>query len=334
MPEASSEQTLPEALDAANVADFLVRRRVLNRSQAVTRTESLGGGVSSVVLLVETQEARYVVKQPLERLRVAEEWRAGRERALIEAAALAFAGRAAPGSVPTLVDLDADTYAVTMAAAPPTWRPWKEMLLEGLADPRRAVVLGMLLGTLHAASRADPELLRSLGDLHLFEQLRIDPYHRTVAGRHPDLAATIAGVIDQLLRPRTRAFVHGDFSPKNVLVGDEGCWLIDFEVAHAGNPLFDVAFMTSHLLLKSLHRPPDAGRLRGVASAFLDAYRATDAPAFERQDLTGHVGCLVLARVDGKSPVDYLDTKARESARALGRRLLKDGGDVLETWPA
>ena len=321
-------------VDPTNVGDYLARRGVLGPTDVVTRVESLGGGVSSVVLLVETAQSRYVVKQPLERLRVAEEWHAGRERALIEAVALDFARRTLPESIPSLVDRDTIRYALTMTAAPRHWRSWKELLLAGRVDLQLGAHLGTLLGTLQAASRRDPDLLQSLGDLCLFEQLRIDPYHRAIARRHPDLAAPIQDVIEQLLEPETCSFVHGDFSPKNVLVGDEGSWLIDFEVAHAGNPLFDLAFMTSHLLLKAVHRSQDAGRLRGVASAFLDAYCSSGAPKFGSLDLARQVGCLVLARVDGKSPVEYLDPRGRDSARALGRRLILGDFDLLERWPA
>lgn len=333
MPESNSAADSVSVVDVVTATRHLARRDVLKGSDVVTRVQALGGGVSNVVLLVESSRARYVIKQPLEKLRVAEDWRASRERVFREAAALDFVGRTAPGSAPTVVDLDTHGYALTMAAAPPDWRSWKELLLAGHIDPRLGAHLGSVLGTLHVESRRDSAFLHALEDLRLFEQLRIDPYHRTVATRHPDLAAEITSVITELGQPKTRYFVHGDFSPKNILVGKQGCWLIDFEVAHAGNPLFDVAFMTSHLVLKAVHHPADTERFRQVASAFLQSYAASGAPSFDQRSLSRQVGCLVLARVDGKSPVEYLSAGGREMARALGRQLVQGGHHLLEQWP-
>ena len=119
--------------------------------------------------------------------------------------------------------------------------------------------------------------------------------------------------------------VHGDYSPKNVLVGD-GMWVIDFEVAHFGDPVFDVAYMLNHLLLKLLHLPGSAPALESSAACFWEAYasRVQDALLPETQYLLGHVGALMVARVDGKSPVEYLTRDEQDLARQLGSVLLLD----------
>jgi 5-methylthioribose kinase len=121
--------------------------------------------------------------------------------------------------------------------------------------------------------------------------------------------------------------VHGDYSPKNVLVGDRELWVLDFEVAHFGNPVFDVAFMLTHLVLTALHTGRDDVRRTGVA--FRAAYgEALGDRAAGDDELALHVGALVLARTDGKSLEDYLTDDERAVARAHALALLERGGDV------
>jgi streptomycin 6-kinase len=127
------------------------------------------------------------------------------------------------------------------------------------------------------------------------------------------------------MQARRLCIVHGDFSPKNVLVGPEPqLWVIDFEVAHLGDPAFDVAFLLCHLMLKSLHRPELAVEYDRCAIEFATTYqmgaRAELAPSWEY--VLGHVGCLLLARVEGKSPAEYLTAEERSRAQRFGEILV------------
>jgi aminoglycoside phosphotransferase (APT) family kinase protein len=275
----------------------------------------LGGGVSNVVLGVRIGDRDVVVKQALPRLRVTDEWTAKRERALNEAAALELAGRIAPAAVPRVLDVDTGRFALVVERAPAAWRPWKEQLLAGAAETAVATRLGELLASWHRSTSGDSSVAERFGDDDIFEQLRLAPYHRTVAERRPELADAIHEQVDALLARRS-CLVHGDYSPKNVLIGDGGLWVIDFEVAHYGDPVFDIAFLITHLLLKAIRRPESRHAYERCATAFLDAYGGVPAAR-----LLGQVGCLVSARVDGKSPVEYLDGR-RKRARALGAQLL------------
>jgi 5-methylthioribose kinase len=293
----------------------------------------LSGGVSNVVLHASTPDGDLVVKQSLPRLNVAEEWLASQERTIREAAALRVASAGIPGSVPEVIALDEQRYVLVIQAAPLDWANWKQQLLAGEVDERTAVWLGRWLGRWQRLARgegSDP-----FADNDVFLQLRVDPYYRVAAARNADLGPVIDDYVASMLATR-RCLVHGDFSPKNVLVGGGGeRWVIDFEVVHVGDPVFDVAFMLNHLVLKSLHRARLADELRRCASAFLTAYEA-EAPRElvpERRYLAGHLGCLMLARVDGKSPAEYLTADERELAGALARRLLASPPvDVDETW--
>jgi 5-methylthioribose kinase len=309
---------MAEQLSLENVAAYLVRRSVFSATD-VLEAKELTGGVACAVFVVHGDGKRVVVKQALERFRVADEWLVPPGRAVTEAQALELMAQLAPSSVPPLVDSDAEAFALVMEEAPADWRPWKVLLLEGIADPTVATRLGGLLAVLHSAD-AD------LGSAESFEAQRVDPYLRTIQQRHPGLAERIGTYIERLLATRL-CVVHGDYSPKNVLVGDEGLWVIDWEVVHRGDPMFDLAFLLNHLLLKTIHLPRARDGYEKCGRAFLDAY----GPVEDMPYLLGLVGCLMLARVDGKSPAEYLTEPERDQARTAGIALLSDPPNVLET---
>jgi aminoglycoside phosphotransferase (APT) family kinase protein len=310
-----------ELLSLSTVGGYLAGRGLIGAGDA-SRAAELGGGISNVVLAVESGATRLVVKQALPRLRVAELWLAKRERAINEAEALSLADRITPGGVPALLDLDRERCALTLEAAPASWTSWKTRLLRGEVEPAVARRLGELLAAWHRGTFADAAVARDFADTEVFEQLRVDPYYRTVARRRPELAGAIDGYVRRMEASR-RCLVHGDFSPKNVLVG-ERVWVLDFEVAHYGDPAFDVAFMLHHLVLKRIHRPAARDALERCASEFWEAYRrgVPDELLPESGYVLGHVGCLMVARVEGKSPAEYLSPRGQDAARALGARLL------------
>jgi hypothetical protein len=265
---------------------------------------------------------------------VAEEWLADPARLETEGRALRLAGRLAPGSAPEVYDLS-DGYLV-IERAPESWVPWKQPLLEGTVDAEVAERLGTVLGTYQRSTAGRDDLLRDFGDLTAFGQLRVDPFHRTVAGRHPDLADVIGRTVDVMAASRV-CLVHGDYTPKNVLVDPDGpgLWVIDWEVAHLGDPTFDPAWTIGHLLLKSVHRPEAAPAYAAAGRAFLSGHaEALDgAVAIDPAQLVRQTGCLLLARVDGKSPADYLTAAQRPRVRDLARRLLTaPPATITDAW--
>ena len=320
-------------LTGATVGAYLEEKDLLAPGAPIEVTE-LGGGVSNIVLGVESDGLSCVVKQSLPRLRVADEWLAKPERAITEARALELAAALMPGAVPRVLELDREACAFTIERAPAAWQNWKDDLLEGRADETVARRVGLLLAAWHGGT-TDEAMADAFADREGFDQLRIDPYYRTVMRAHPDLAGAVGAYMERLLGPGL-CLVHGDYSPKNVLVGPERLWLIDFEVTHFGEPSFDLAFMLNHLFLKALHRPGTTAGYLGCALAFWTAY--TDAvPGLLAPDAAavfGQVGCLMVARVDGKSPAEYLSAEERTRARSLGRRLLSnpphDPADAFE----
>jgi 5-methylthioribose kinase len=314
-------------LSVETVAEYLAGRGVIDQAaRAKAESRTLGGGVSNVVLAVKTPDTEVVVKQSLPKLRVAEEWLAKQERAITEAAALRLAAELTPGAVPAVLDVDEDAFTLTIACAPSHWVNWKDQLLAGRADAAVAAELGRLLAAWHGGTTATTrEAMQRFDDQEAFEQLRVDPYYRTAMARHPDLARPITACIDRMAATR-QCLVHGDYSPKNVLVGDGAMWVLDFEVAHLGDPAFDLAFLHNHLLLKAIHRPARRDIYRACADAFDAAYTEPVDRGYVRQ----HLGCLLLARVDGKSPAEYLTEDERTTARAMARSVLLKNEDPWE----
>jgi aminoglycoside phosphotransferase (APT) family kinase protein len=325
-----------DLLDADTVVAYLRHRQLLKGSAEPT-VSVLSGGVSSVALLVRAGDRAMVVKQALPKLRVEADWRASRERTLTEAAALLVYERLTPHAVPRVLDTDPSTFALTMEAVPPGLRLWKTLLLEGEVDSRVAAQLGSTLGRWHALTANDAEIARRFGDRTVFMQLRIEPFYEAVAARHPRLAPAIEDTVEATLADQ-RCLVHGDFSPKNVLVDHERAVVLDCEVAHLGDPSFDVAFLLHHLALKVLARPAAGARLQACATRFLRCYeRRVGTPGrLDQTRLLRHTACLMLARVDGKSPVEYLDELQRDQVRAVTGHLLRLGkqGSTADLWRA
>jgi aminoglycoside phosphotransferase (APT) family kinase protein len=253
-------------LSPENILSYLSSRGLAGPQDAVEVRE-LGGGVSNIVLLVEWRdppERRWVIKQSLEKLRVKDDWRSERSRIYREAEAIqALRPVLGAASLPEVVHIDRENYLYIMTAAPVGSVSWKESLLAGQVDLRVARLAGVLLGRMMNAARADSTLPERFADRTVFDQLRIDPYYRTTAKRHPDVRGAIVQLVSNSWNLQT-ALVHGDYSPKNMLVRDGNIFLIDFEVIHWGDPAFDAAFFLNHLCLKSLYQPP-------FASAYLDA---------------------------------------------------------------
>jgi 5-methylthioribose kinase len=319
-------------LTVESVADYLRERGVLG--QAHVTVEPLDGGVSNDVLAVTGDDIDVVVKQALPRLRVAQEWYADVTRILTEAAALRFASSIRPDDVPAVVDVDEAAMTLTLARADRALRNWKADLLRGSVDRRTGERLATALAAWHASSTDRPELCERFGT-GAFVELRISPYHRAISARHPAVSARIDTLADGLLTRRL-CLVHGDLSPKNVLAdGDQIC-VLDWEVAHYGDPVFDVAFLQTHLLLKAIHRPASAHAYNDVAACFLQTYDEAVPGVLRSPDdyLAGHVACLLLARVDGKSPAEYLTTAEADRVRALALDALSDATDVAKLWQA
>lgn len=317
---------MSEAPDPAILT--FIDRAGLVEAGAAPRFTPLTGGVSSDIWLVETPVRSFCVKRALAKLRVAADWRAPVERSVFEAAWLRRAGAVIPDAVPALLADDPEAGMLAMAYLDPRdHRLWKAALLAGRSDPAFAGMVGDRLGRIHAAFARDPAAPSTFPRDDIFYSIRLEPYLVATGRAHPDLAPRLDALVERTATTK-RSVVHGDISPKNILIGPAGPVFLDAECAWFGDPAFDVAFCLNHLLLKCLAAPQAArehlagfDRLRAAYLARVDWEPPDEIEARIAALLPG----LFLARVDGKSPVEYLtDEPDRQAVRRVAVPLILD----------
>lgn len=292
----------------------------------------LAGGVSNIVLLIEHPGGQFILKQALPQLRVQQVWMSDMRRIFNECAALRSLGpKLAPGSIPAVLFEDRANFAFAMTAAPEGSETWKAKLMRGEVDPRVATAVGEMLGTLIRETWQSEAMADAFGDLTIFDELRLDPYYRHLAGIYPALRPYLEQLIHNC-QTRRVSLVHGDWSPKNILTKDGSAMAIDFEAVHFGDPSFDSAFVLNHLLLKTFHGIAGAPEL---ATAFWTSLQKhmPEIPWFEGATIE-HLGALLLARMDGKSPAEYIQSpELRDRIRAFARQLITDPpGAIGDIW--
>ncbi len=289
----------------------------------------LAGGVSSDIWRIDLPSGPVCAKRALEKLKVAADWHAPVIRNAYEAAYLCFANEVAPGAAPRVLARHGELGVLVMEYLPADRYPtWKARLMAGDADAGAAARIGGLLGLLHQRSAADRSLARRFADLDLFRSLRIEPYFAAAGAANPGAAQEI-GRLGQIFEDNRIALVHGDFSPKNILVGTDRVVVLDAECAIFGDPAFDVAFCLTHLLLKATVTPGAAPALHRTFDAFLRSHGAHFNPPGLHARTARYLGGLMLARLDGKSPVEYLtDASVRMRVRSFAMDALHRAADT------
>ena len=294
---------------------------------------SLAGGVSSDVFLIKNGENRFVLKRALPQLKVKDLWQADVSRNYHEYEFLKYVSAILPDAVPAPLALGQGYFTMEYLGA--EFSTWKELLLKGNCQSEAARESARILAVIHKNS-ADDLTARSRFDTTAnFHQLRTDPYLLTTGLRHPELRQHFEEEAQRLENTR-ECLIHGDYSPKNLLVGNRRLVLLDCEVAWYGDPAFDVAFLLNHLFLKSLyHMPKDMG-LRQLIDTAVETYYSERRLTVRLQlDLDARITrlllLLLLARVDGKSPVEYLTSdNKREFVRKFVRSGLKESVASLQ----
>jgi aminoglycoside phosphotransferase (APT) family kinase protein len=308
-----------------SIPGYLRQKKLVAETDSLSVTE-LSGGVSSTVLKIVTPKKSWVLKQALAKLKVQQEWTSSLDRMEREYEALKYLSSfLQAGQVPEVVHYDADNHSYIMTCAPEGSENWKEQMLHGKAQPEIAAKAGSLLGFIHSTSHGDEELSHKLGDKKFFHELRLDPFYNTISEKYPKLADKI-GSHAMTLAMSNMCFVHGDYSPKNILVHQGRLILLDFEVGHFGHPSFDVAFMLAHLTLKTIKFWNQKEEYLPLINSFWNAYTHTahfESTSWHERSFLPHLGCILLARMDGKSPINYMpDEKDRGRVRALASSLI------------
>lgn len=286
----------------------------------------LTGGVSSDIVKAAWSGGAACVKRALPKLKVAADWQAPVERNRWEVEWMRVAGTIEPLAVPTVLGEDREHGLFAMRFLDPERHPvWKAQLLAGIVEPHTAREVGRCLARIHGETARDPSIPERFATDHIFFPIRLEPYLAATARAHPDLEGRLEALIDATRRNK-HALVHGDVSPKNILVGPDGPVFLDAECAWFGDPAFDLAFCLNHLMLKCVARPGWWARYLDCFSALCGTYlsRVTWEP---RETLEARVAHLLpglfLARVDGKSPVEYITAEAdRDKVRRVARQLL------------
>jgi len=298
-----------------------LRRYLVDRGAAPSAQEidvkTLPGGVSCSTVRVRFPSGEaWVLKQALSRLRVTVEWFADPARTHREALAMDVLGELCPsGSIPRLVFEDQENNLLAMEAVPDPHENWKSMLLAGRLEDDHVRQFADLLAAIHAESFRRRETLDGMfADRSFFRALRLEPYYAYSGQQVPETAAFIAELIRQT-EAHVITLVHGDYSPKNVLVREGRLVLLDHEVIHLGDPAFDLGFSLTHLMSKAHHLPEHRDRFAGAARLYWARYRRGVegmpwAEALEARAARSTLGCL-LARAAGRSPLEYLSGEER-----------------------
>ncbi len=287
---------------------------------------NLPGGVSCRTVLLErpTGEA-WVLKQALAKLRVRVDWFSDPARMHREALALRYLVPLAPtGAITPLIFEDETHHLLAMRAVPQPHQNWKAMLLAGDLQEQHFRDFGTMLGTIHQRSaQRSHELAAVFEDRSFFESLRMEAYYAYTGSQVPQARDFMQRLI-ATVRANRQTLVHGDYSPKNVLVYQGKLVLLDHEVIHWGDPAFDLGFSLTHLLSKAHHVCRFRGQFARAAKLHWESYVAChDSPGLERRAVLNTLGCL-LARVNGRSPLEYLDEPEREAQRRAVLSLMVD----------
>jgi aminoglycoside phosphotransferase (APT) family kinase protein len=294
----------------------------------------LEGGISSDIWLVEIGTQRFCLKRALAQLKVSQLWEAPIERNDAEWKWLTAADSIWPGSVPRLVGLDRDAGLFIMEYLDPGRYPnWKSQLRDGILHEETAVAVAERLVAIHAATAGRPEVAAAFDTGDCFYAIRLEPYLVATGHVHTDLAPQLEA-LSSATRATKRALVHGDVSPKNILVGPDGPVFIDAECAWYGEPAFDLAFCLNHLLLKCLWRPQNARSFLRLFDRLTETYLAgvTWQPRAEMEALTAALlPALLLGRIDGKSPIEYVaDEREKNRVRDFARLYIATRVDRLD----
>ncbi|MBI2765790.1 MAG: phosphotransferase [Chloroflexi bacterium] len=302
--------------------------------------EALAGGVSSEIWRIDLPDGPICVKRALARLRVAGDWQAPVERNRYEWAWLETAAGIVPRAAPRLIAHAPDAGMFAMEYLDPATYPvWKTQLRDGIAERATAVAVAEALAAIHSHTALNPNVAARFPTDDLFYALRLEPYFVAAGARHDDCRAALEALV-AVTGGTHQCLVHGDVSPKNILAGPAGPVFLDAECAWYGDPAFDLAFCLNHLLLKCLWRPASTPAFLACYDALARTYLASvgwEAPEALELRAARLLPGLLLARVDGKSPVEYLVSEAeRDFVRGLGRRYLlhppKNLGTIREGW--
>jgi len=306
-------------LGEANLPDYLRRRGLLAPGERAT-VLSCGDGNINWVRRVRIsggdppRDRSWIVKQARPALERFPQYQVSTERILFEQRygehARAFDRE---GVLPGVVAFDPEDRVRVLEDLGDAER-LDRALARGEDVSSAAAALGAFLGRVHAGTR-DPQLanafandaMRRLHGDHIFLlPLRSNdfPLAAAVATRaralraDADLVRIADAAYARYLEPRG-ALVHGDVQAGNVLLAPAGPKLVDAEIAHVGDPAFDVGTLVAHLALPAAAEGRGSEALPAVEAAW-SAYCSAHGPdAAPLADVLRYAGLELLRRTIG-----------------------------------
>lgn len=236
----------------------------------------------------------YVIKQARPALERFPQYQAPTERIVCEARYLEIAAAwDADGVLPQVLAFDAPNRVLVLEDLGAAER--LDAALERGTEPSAALVsLAAFLGRVHRGTRGDESLVprfanasmqRLHGD-HIFalpfseNDFVLPPRTAARAAElrgDAQLRRTAASAYARYLEPRG-ALVHGDVQAGNILLPGDGVKLLDAEIAHVGDPAFDLGMLLAHRLLPAAALG-ESQRAGPTLAACWEAYRAAHGEA-------------------------------------------------------
>ena len=305
------------------LVDYLKARNIINEQDGYTY-HYCGGGVSCTVVFLYTGKKQMIVKQALAQLKTKEVWECDPNRMNIEYESNRIYHELMPDCAPEVYFYDPENYIYGREAVPEDWRMWKTDLLEGDLNFAEAEKVINTLVTVHNECAKREDVARIFADKDIFYYLRVSPYIEFVVKRYPQLGKLSKEVIDFLMNTSC-TLIHGDFSPKNIMVNGRSVSVLDYEVAHYGHPAFDIAFFSTHFVLKAVKHKNWAGAYLTMLCDMMDIYfKKVSCMGCEQleESYVKTWAFIILARVDGKSPAEYITEEDKELIRKIAFNII------------
>lgn len=227
---------------------------------------------------------------------------------------------------PALLGYDAEANLLLMEDISPS-APWFEALSSGSAGITTAADLGRFIGELHRKSYENPEFSESF-DNRPVQQTRYNVQYLSLSkslsekqDRVSHLAAERCAELGRLLLSPGRCLMMGDLWPPSLLWSDNKLRIIDWEFAHYGRPLQDMAHFCAHCMMHHAVAPSAKAELYyEIWSRVISGYRASTGRLYEqlmnsdeKEWFAVHTGAEILARTIGVFSDSYLFKDLLES---------------------
>jgi 5-methylthioribose kinase len=233
-----------------------------------------------------------------------------------------------PEITPKILYANEKPYFFVMEYYDPKKYPlWKNELFNLKLDNKFAKNFAIKLANIHNITFNNKTIANNFNTSELFEDLRINPYIRSTAILHNDVSEELLSIADNLYNTNL-ALVHGDISPKNILINNSQPIFLDAECAWYGDPAFDISFCLNHIILKSLVLESIQKELISyfniISHNYLRNIMSNDLEKYEKR-IIALLSALMLSRIDGKSPVEYITSdKKKEKVRSFSKFILKN----------